>query len=151
MVLQDFQGFDQRFSKHMKVEEQVAVLKNRVNIGCGTPSRIQKLIDVEALGLSRLAVIVLDRHTDVKGYSLFTLPQVRLFLLLPLPLTIVLSYAIEMNSGTCISATSTHGCFKLIFVSVFMAPYQLALRRRKRFAMTVSSVLFHGDLAKTQG
>ncbi|KAG5552293.1 hypothetical protein RHGRI_010394 [Rhododendron griersonianum] len=77
MVLQDFQGFDQRFSKHMKVEEQVAVLKNRVNIGCGTPSRIQKLIDVEALGLSRLAVIVLDRHTDVKGYSLFTLPQVR--------------------------------------------------------------------------
>ncbi|KAG5552297.1 hypothetical protein RHGRI_010394 [Rhododendron griersonianum] len=55
----------------------VAVLKNRVNIGCGTPSRIQKLIDVEALGLSRLAVIVLDRHTDVKGYSLFTLPQVR--------------------------------------------------------------------------
>lgn len=32
---------------------------------------------MEALGLSRLAVIVLDMHTDVKGYSLFTLPQVR--------------------------------------------------------------------------
>ncbi|KAG5531000.1 hypothetical protein RHGRI_025826 [Rhododendron griersonianum] len=97
------------FSKHMKIEDQVAILKNRVNIACGTPSRIKKLIDVEALGLSRLAVIVLDMHTDVKGYSLFTLPQVRLFLLLPLPFTIVLSYAIEMNSGTCISATSTHG------------------------------------------
>ncbi|XP_058210013.1 uncharacterized protein LOC131322636 [Rhododendron vialii] len=39
--------------------------------------QIKKLIDVEALGLSRLAVIVLDMHTDVKGYSLFTLPQVR--------------------------------------------------------------------------
>lgn len=39
--------------------------------------RIKKLIDMEALGLSRLAVIVLDMHTDVKGYSLFTLPQVR--------------------------------------------------------------------------
>ncbi|KAG5552303.1 hypothetical protein RHGRI_010397 [Rhododendron griersonianum] len=101
--------------------------------------RIKKLIDVEALGLSRLAVIVLDMHTDVKGYSLFTLPQVRLFLLLPLPITIALSYAIEMNSGTCISATSTHGCFKVIFVSVFMALYQLALRQRKRFAMTVYS------------
>lgn len=39
--------------------------------------RIKKLVDMEALGLSRVAVIVLDMHTDVKGYSLFTLPQVR--------------------------------------------------------------------------
>ncbi|XP_075662461.1 uncharacterized protein LOC142631967 isoform X1 [Castanea sativa] len=65
------------FSKHMKVEEQVSLLKNRVNIASGTPSRIKKLIDIEALALSRLAVILLDIHPDVKGYSLFTLPQVR--------------------------------------------------------------------------
>lgn len=65
------------FSKHMKVEEQVSLLKNRVNIASGTPNRIKKLIDIEALGLSRLSVIVLDMHPDVKGYSLFTLPQVR--------------------------------------------------------------------------
>uniref|UniRef100_A0A803R7N9 Protein CMSS1 n=1 Tax=Cannabis sativa TaxID=3483 RepID=A0A803R7N9_CANSA len=65
------------FSKHMKVEEQVSLLKNRVNIASGTPSRIKKLIDIEALGLSRLAVIVLDIRSDVKGYSLLTLPQVR--------------------------------------------------------------------------
>lgn len=65
------------FSKHMKVEEQVSLLKDHVNIACGTPSRIKKLIDIEALGLSRLAVVVLDMQTDVKGYSLFTLPQVR--------------------------------------------------------------------------
>lgn len=65
------------FSKHMKIEEQVSLLKNRVNIACGTPSRIKKLIDMEALCLSRLSVIVLDMHADVKGYSLFTLPQVR--------------------------------------------------------------------------
>ncbi|KAJ4723030.1 Protein CMSS1 [Melia azedarach] len=65
------------FSKHMKVEEQVSLLKNRVNLASGTPSRIKKLIDIEALGLSRLEVIVLDMQTDVKGYSLFTLPQVR--------------------------------------------------------------------------
>ncbi|XP_023639828.1 protein CMSS1 isoform X2 [Capsella rubella] len=63
------------FSKHLKVEEQVALLKKRVNIGSGTPSRIKKLIDIEALGLSRLDMIVLDMHTDVKGFSLFTLPQ----------------------------------------------------------------------------
>ncbi|KAF3457384.1 hypothetical protein FNV43_RR02041 [Rhamnella rubrinervis] len=65
------------FSKHMKVEEQVLLLKGRVNIASGTPSRIKKLIDIEALGLSRLAIIVLDIQPDVKGYSLFTLPQVR--------------------------------------------------------------------------
>ncbi|KAI8005231.1 Protein CMSS1 [Camellia lanceoleosa] len=65
------------FSKHMKVNDQVSFLKNRVNIASGTPSRIKKLIDMEALGLTRLAVIVLDMQTDVKGYSLFTLPQVR--------------------------------------------------------------------------
>ncbi|XP_038906109.1 protein CMS1 isoform X3 [Benincasa hispida] len=65
------------FSKHMKIEEQVQLLKNRVNIASGTPSRIKKLIDTEALGLSRLAVIVLDIQPDIKGYSLFSLPQVR--------------------------------------------------------------------------
>ncbi|GER41661.1 ATP-dependent RNA helicase DDX1 [Striga asiatica] len=65
------------FSKHMKIEEQVSVLTNRVNIASGTPSRIKKLINMEALGMSRLALIVLDMYTDVKGYSLFTLPQIR--------------------------------------------------------------------------
>ncbi|KAF9610007.1 hypothetical protein IFM89_019647 [Coptis chinensis] len=38
--------------------------------------RIKKLIDVDALGLSRLSVIVMDMHTDAKCYSLLTLPQV---------------------------------------------------------------------------
>ncbi|KAK6118584.1 hypothetical protein DH2020_047670 [Rehmannia glutinosa] len=57
------------FSKHMKIEEQEYVDLS--------PARIKKLIDMEALGLSRLALIVLDMHQDVKGYSLFTLPQVR--------------------------------------------------------------------------
>ncbi|XP_031475714.1 protein CMS1 [Nymphaea colorata] len=66
------------FSKHMKVEEQVSLLKSRVNIACGTPNRIQKLIDMDALVLSRLSVIVIDMHLDAKGYSLLTLPQVSL-------------------------------------------------------------------------
>ncbi|KAK1379525.1 P-loop containing nucleoside triphosphate hydrolase, Protein Cms1 [Heracleum sosnowskyi] len=65
------------FSKHIKVQDQVSSLKNRVNIASGTPSRIKKLIDMEVLGLSRLQVIVLDMHTDVKGYSLLSLPQIR--------------------------------------------------------------------------
>ncbi|XP_076881319.1 uncharacterized protein LOC143529393 [Bidens hawaiensis] len=65
------------FAKHLKIEEQVACLKNHVNAACGTPSRIKKLIDMEALGLSRLSVVVFDMHTDVKGYSLFNIPQIR--------------------------------------------------------------------------
>lgn len=65
------------FSKHIKIDDQVAFLKNRVNLASGTPSRIKKLCEMEALGLSRLEIIVLDMHTDVKGYSLLTLPQVR--------------------------------------------------------------------------
>lgn len=64
------------FAKHMKVEEQVSMLKGRVNIACGTPSRIKKLLDMDALLLSRLQVIVLDMQRDAKGYSLLTLPQV---------------------------------------------------------------------------
>ncbi|EPS70638.1 hypothetical protein M569_04123, partial [Genlisea aurea] len=64
------------FSKHMKIEEQKSTLKNRVNIACGTPSRIKKLIDMELLGLSRLTLIVIDMNIDIKGYSLFTLKQI---------------------------------------------------------------------------
>lgn len=52
------------------------MLKGRVNIACGTPSRIKKLIDMDALLLSRLEVIVVDMQRDAKGYSLFNLPQV---------------------------------------------------------------------------
>ncbi|XP_010245777.1 PREDICTED: protein CMSS1 isoform X2 [Nelumbo nucifera] len=64
------------FAKHLKVNEQVSLLKARVNIASGTPNRIKKLIEIDALRLSRLAVLVLDMHIDAKGYSLFTQPQV---------------------------------------------------------------------------
>ncbi|KAL6851434.1 hypothetical protein ACP4OV_020367 [Aristida adscensionis] len=64
------------FAKHLKVEEQVAMLNTRVNIACGTPNRIKKLIDMEALSLSRLKLVVLDMQRDAKSFTLFTLPQV---------------------------------------------------------------------------
>ncbi|EFJ07629.1 hypothetical protein SELMODRAFT_448377 [Selaginella moellendorffii] len=65
------------FAKHLKVEEQVSALKQRVNIAAGTPSRLKKLIDIGALGLSRLSLLVFDMHKDAKGLTLFTVPQVR--------------------------------------------------------------------------
>ena len=39
--------------------------------------RIKKLIDIEALSLSRLKLVVLDMQKDAKSFNLFTLPQVR--------------------------------------------------------------------------
>ncbi|XP_039132959.1 protein CMSS1 isoform X2 [Dioscorea cayenensis subsp. rotundata] len=65
------------FAKHMKVEDQVSILKGRVNIASGTPSRIKKLIDMDAMILSRLTLVVLDMHRDAKGYTLLTLKQIR--------------------------------------------------------------------------
>ncbi|XP_078432851.1 U3 containing 90S pre-ribosomal complex subunit [Wolffia australiana] len=65
------------FAKHIKIDDQVAQLKNRVNIACGTPSRIKKLMDMESLGISRLSLVVLDMHRDAKGFNLLSLPQVR--------------------------------------------------------------------------
>ncbi|KAM0940901.1 putative protein Cms1 [Dioscorea sansibarensis] len=65
------------FAKHMKVEDQVSILKGRVNIASGTPSRIKKLIDMDVMLLSRLTLIVLDMHRDAKGYTLLTLKQIR--------------------------------------------------------------------------
>ncbi|KAF5951748.1 hypothetical protein HYC85_009692 [Camellia sinensis] len=60
-----------------RASRRVSFLKNHVNIASGTPSRhwlckaslvgrMKKLIDMEALGLTRLAVIMLDMQTDVK-------------------------------------------------------------------------------------
>ncbi|KAF9610969.1 hypothetical protein IFM89_026249, partial [Coptis chinensis] len=54
----------------------VSMLKRRVNIASVRQAGIKKLIDVDALGLLRLSVIVMDMHTDAKGYSLLALPQV---------------------------------------------------------------------------
>lgn len=40
-------------------------------------SRIKKLIDMDAMILSRLTLVVLDMHRDAKGYTLLTLKQIR--------------------------------------------------------------------------
>jgi len=65
------------FSKHMKVEEQVAALKHHLCIAVGTPNRVQKLADLEALDISRLQLMILDMQPDAKQNTLLTLPEVR--------------------------------------------------------------------------
>ncbi|KND92647.1 Protein cms1 [Tolypocladium ophioglossoides CBS 100239] len=56
------------FAKHMKVDEQVAFLKNtKTGIGVGTPARLMELIDNGALSLDNLRRLVVDAsHIDQK-------------------------------------------------------------------------------------
>ena len=58
------------FAKHIKVMEQQEYLQQHpMCIAAGTPNRLCKLADVEALQLSRLKLIVLDVQQDVKQRS----------------------------------------------------------------------------------
>ena len=55
------------FAKHMKLPEQQKHLEGHVlGIGCGTPNRLLKLADVDALKLDRLRLLVLDVQLDAK-------------------------------------------------------------------------------------
>ena len=55
------------FAKHLKVPEQQKHLESSlVGIGCGTPHRILKLADMDALKLDRLRLLVLDMQLDAK-------------------------------------------------------------------------------------
>ncbi|KAL6871318.1 U3-90S pre-ribosomal complex subunit domain-containing protein [Trichoderma novae-zelandiae] len=56
------------FAKHMKVEEQVALLQNKkIGIGVGTPARLMELIDNGSLSLDKLQRLVVDAsHIDQK-------------------------------------------------------------------------------------
>ena len=55
------------FAKHMKVAEQQTHLQQHpLCIAAGTPNRLCKLADLEALQLSQLRLIVLDVHQDAK-------------------------------------------------------------------------------------
>ncbi|GBG74704.1 hypothetical protein CBR_g19109 [Chara braunii] len=65
------------FAKHLKVEDQVQQLKDRVDIAAGTPARLQKLVSVGALALDRLRYLILDMHRDEKTFTMFDIREVR--------------------------------------------------------------------------
>ena len=55
------------FAKHMKLPEQQKHLESHVvGVSCGTPNRLLKLADVDALKLDRLKLLVLDMQLDAK-------------------------------------------------------------------------------------
>ena len=70
------------FAKHLKVSDQMALLKEKdVRVMAGTPARLRKLADdslnpvPRGLILDRLRLLVIDLHRDVKGYDIFSLPE----------------------------------------------------------------------------
>ncbi|KAJ3054086.1 cms1 ribosomal small subunit [Rhizophlyctis rosea] len=89
------------FAKHLKVSEQVALLKTeKTPIAVGTPNRILKLLEdgegmtarhlrarehglivylfTGALDLEKLAYVILDgSHRDTKERTLFTIPEIK--------------------------------------------------------------------------
>mmetsp|Transcript_1771 Transcript_1771/g.3049 ORF Transcript_1771/g.3049 Transcript_1771/m.3049 type:complete len:259 (+) Transcript_1771:188-964(+) len=66
------------FAKHIKVEEQAQLLKKfHICMAVGTPNRVQKLADEDALDVSQLKLIVLDMRLDAKKRDLLTLSEVR--------------------------------------------------------------------------
>lgn len=65
------------FAKHMKVEEQAALLeKNPVCIGVGTPNRILKLAKDNHVYFSNLSHLILDMRRNKKNQMLVDVPEI---------------------------------------------------------------------------
>ena len=58
------------FAKHMKVEEQIDALKKSYPLAVGTPSRINRLIELGALSITQCTTIILDITPDIKKIHL---------------------------------------------------------------------------------
>ena len=60
------------------VEDQKAYLDSHyVGIGCGTPNRVAKLVENDALKLSSTALLVIDCQPNVKQQTIFDLPETK--------------------------------------------------------------------------
>jgi superfamily II DNA/RNA helicase len=56
------------FAKHLKVDEQAAILEGDVRIGVGTPNRVLKLFDVGAVSSSNLHHVIIDMGLVCKSW-----------------------------------------------------------------------------------
>lgn len=65
------------FAKHLKVPQQIELLKEAVCVAAGTPHRLGVLADHGALQCVRLKWIVVDVRLDVKQRTLLDMPEVR--------------------------------------------------------------------------
>jgi len=67
------------FAKHIKLEEQRQFLaENPVRLGVGTPNRIFRLAELEAVCLDNLRLLVIDVQRDAKLRTVLDVPETRL-------------------------------------------------------------------------
>lgn len=66
------------FAKHFKVQDQMDLLsRNHFPIAVGTPNRINKLIELGALKLSKLQFVLIDIAQDTKSFTTLSLTDTR--------------------------------------------------------------------------
>lgn len=65
------------FARHLKVKEQVELLKGPCAVAVGTPGRLLKLFEEGALTLQHTDLIILDSELDQKKRTMFTMPDIR--------------------------------------------------------------------------
>lgn len=66
------------FAKHFKVQDQMDLLsRNHFPIAVGTPNRINKLIELGALKLSKLQLVLIDIAQDSKSFTTLSLTDTR--------------------------------------------------------------------------
>jgi len=67
------------FAKHIKLKEHIAHLKRtKLSAAVGTPGRLGKLLDSDALQTSALTHIILDvSHQDAKKRNVLDTPETR--------------------------------------------------------------------------
>lgn len=62
------------FAKHIKVSEQTDVLERQFHpIAVGTPGRIKKLLEVDALSLQHTTHVIIDMEKDKKTMTILEL------------------------------------------------------------------------------
>jgi len=65
------------YAKHLKIPDQIESLKQVVPVAVGTPSRIAKLIELNALHLTHCSTVLLDVSLDAKKFHLLSLTETK--------------------------------------------------------------------------
>jgi len=65
------------FSRHVKIQEQVDILKNHHPVAVGTPNRLHKLIEIGALSISQTKLILIDMEKDAKNFTILSMKDVK--------------------------------------------------------------------------
>jgi hypothetical protein len=102
------------FSKHMKVEDQVEMLKSKFPIAVGTPNRLMKLHQLGALQYTGCRLLLVDGKKNSKDVALYSDPSdaVKSDFFLFLDSFLAAAAAADSKDAQC--SSSTHTKFALV-------------------------------------